>query len=104
MCVMFLGLIQLNTIQVACILLCVAFVYDIFFVFVTPYLFHGESIMITVATSGGPPKADELWCEKYPSDPNCAGGDPLPMLLTIPRFFDYQGGSSLLGLGDIVCK
>jgi signal peptide peptidase-like protein 2B len=24
------------------------------------------------------------------------------MLLTIPRFLDYQGGASLLGLGDIV--
>ena len=104
MCVLFLGLIQLNSIQVASLLLLVAFVYDIFFVFVTPYLFHGESIMITVATSGGPPTADELWCEKYPLDVNCQGGDPLPMLLTIPRFFDYEGGSSLLGLGDIVCE
>lgn len=106
MCILFLGLIQLNTIQVAGILLCVAFFYDIFFVFVTPYLTGaGDSIMITVATSGGPPKADELWCEKYyrTDRANCAGGDPLPMLLTIPRLFDYEGGSSLLGLGDIVC-
>ena len=104
MCIVFLGLIQLNSIQVASILLIVAFLYDIFFVFVTPYLFKGKSVMITVATSGGPPTADPLWCEKYPSDPDCQGGDPLPMLLTIPRLFDYQGGSSLLGLGDIVCK
>lgn len=104
MCILFLGIIQLNNIQVATILLIVAFLYDIFFVFLTPYLFGGESIMITVATSGGPPVADELWCEKYPYDPNCQGGDPLPMLLTIPRLFDYEGGSSLLGLGDIVCK
>jgi signal peptide peptidase-like protein 2B len=103
MCIVFLGLIQLNSIQVASILLIVAFVYDIFFVFVTPYLFE-KSIMITVATSGGPPKADPLWCEKYPADVDCQGGDPLPMLLTFPRLFDYQGGSSLLGLGDIVCK
>lgn len=58
--------------------------------------------MITVATSGGPPKADPSWCEKYPRDNDCKGGDPLPMLLTVPRLFDYQGGSSLLGLGDIV--
>jgi len=103
MCTLFLGLIQLNTIQVATILLVVAFFYDIFFVFITPYLFQ-ESIMITVATSGGPPKQDELYCEKYPHDHDCQGGDPLPMLLTIPRLWDYEGGSSLLGLGDIVCK
>lgn len=103
MCITFLGIIQLNSIQVATILLLVAFVYDIFFVFITPYLFS-KSIMITVATSGGPPTADPQWCEKYPSDDDCQGGDPLPMLLTFPRIFDYQGGSSLLGLGDIVRK
>lgn len=37
-----------------------------------------------------------------PSDKNCQGGDPLPMLLTMPRLMDYEGGSNLLGLGDIV--
>jgi len=101
-CVVFLGIIQLNSIQVASILLIAAFFYDIFFVFVTPYIFHGRSVMIEVATSGGPPVADELWCEKYPSDPDCRGGDPMPMLFSVPRLFDYQGGSSMLGLGDIV--
>lgn len=102
MCITFLGLIQLNNIQVAAILLIVAFVYDIFFVFVTPLLFHGKSVMITVATSGGPPEMDAMYCEKYPTDPGCRGGDPLPMLLTVPRLFDYEGGASMLGLGDIV--
>lgn len=102
MCVMFLQVIKLNSIRVAAILLVVAFFYDIFFVFVTPLLFQGKSVMITVATSGGPPTADPLWCEKYPNDANCQGGNPLPMLLTIPRLFDFEGGSSLLGLGDIV--
>mmetsp|Transcript_33220 Transcript_33220/g.50103 ORF Transcript_33220/g.50103 Transcript_33220/m.50103 type:complete len:690 (+) Transcript_33220:312-2381(+) len=102
MCVLFLGTIKLNSMRVATILLMVAFFYDIFFVFVTPLIFKGQSVMITVATSGGPPKADPLWCEKYPDDSNCQGGDPLPMLLTVPRIDDYQGGSSLLGLGDIV--
>jgi Signal peptide peptidase len=102
MCIMFLSLIKLNSMRVASILLMVAFFYDIFFVFVTPLIFKGESVMITVATSGGPPKADPSWCEKYPDDANCQGGDPLPMLLTVPRIDDYQGGASLLGLGDIV--
>ena len=104
MCIVFLSLIKLNSIRVASILLIVAFLYDIFFVFVTPLLFHGKSVMITVATSGGPPRADPLWCEKYPDDADCQGGDPLPMLLTMPRIGDYAGGASLLGLGDIVRK
>jgi len=103
MCILFLQTIKLNAIKVGAILLIVAFFYDIFFVFVTPLLTkHGESIMVNVATSGGPPKADPAWCEKYPWDANCKGGDPLPMLFAIPRIGDYQGGSSLLGLGDIV--
>ena len=102
MCIMFLSIIKLNSIRVASFLLLVAFFYDIFMVFVTPLIFNGKSVMITVATSGGPPTADPSWCEKYPDDANCQGGDPLPMLLTVPRIFDYQGGASLLGLGDIV--
>lgn len=100
-CVTFLGVIRLNSIRVASILLVAAFVYDIFFVFVTPYIFD-SSVMVTVATSGGPPTGDPTWCEKYPKSDGCTGGDPLPMLFTIPRLFDYQGGASLLGLGDIV--
>lgn len=104
MCIQFLEVIKLNSLKVAALLLIVAFFYDIFFVFVTPYLFKGKSVMITVATSGGPPTADPLWCEKYPDDKNCQGGEPLPMLFQIPRLGDYTGGSSLLGLGDIVCK
>eukprot|EP00551_Chaetoceros_affinis_P007620 CAMPEP_0203665334 /NCGR_PEP_ID=MMETSP0090-20130426/2567_1 /ASSEMBLY_ACC=CAM_ASM_001088 /TAXON_ID=426623 /ORGANISM="Chaetoceros affinis, Strain CCMP159" /LENGTH=817 /DNA_ID=CAMNT_0050528851 /DNA_START=79 /DNA_END=2532 /DNA_ORIENTATION=+ len=103
MCIMFLKTMKLNSIKVASILLIAAFFYDIFFVFVTPYLTKGgKSIMVDVATSGGPPTADPSWCEKYPDGPECQGGDPLPMLFTIPRINDYAGGSSLLGLGDIV--
>lgn len=103
MCMLFLETIKLNAIKVGAVLLIVAFFYDIFFVFVTPLLTkHGESIMVNVATSGGPPKADPSWCEKYPFTSECKGGDPLPMLFAIPRIGDYQGGCSMLGLGDIV--
>merc|ERR1712238_290419 len=77
-----------------------------FFVFVTPYLakwfFDGRSVMMDVATSGGSPTADYLWCEKYPNVEECKGGDPMPMLLSMPRINDYRGGMGLLGLGDIV--
>jgi len=101
-CVVFLSIIKLQSIKVGTILLVALFIYDIFFVFITPLLFNGESVMITVATSGGAPAGDPNFCEKYPRDDDCKGGNPLPMLLTVPRLFDYLGGMSLLGLGDIV--
>jgi len=101
-CVAFLSVLRVNNLKIATVLLVVAFFYDIFFVFITPYLFSGKSVMVTVATSGGAPTADALWCEKYPRDNDCKGGEPLPMLLTVPRLADYQGGASMLGLGDIV--
>lgn len=81
MCIMFLQTMKLNSIKVASILLTAAFVYDIFFVFVTPYLTKGgKSIMVDVATSGGPPKADPSWCEKYPDGPECQGGGKFKFL------------------------
>jgi len=100
LCTVFLSTIRLPNLKVAAALLGAAFFYDIFFVFITPYIFK-SSIMLTVATSGGPPP-DALWCEKYPNDSPCLTGDPMPMLFSIPNWGDYQGGSSLLGLGDIV--
>jgi len=63
MCVLFLQVIKLNSLKVASALLIVAFFYDIFFVFLSPLIFS-KSVMIDVATSGGPPTADPLWCEK----------------------------------------
>lgn len=75
MCILFLQTMKLNSIKVASILLTAAFFYDIFFVFVTPYLTKGgKSIMVDVATSGGPPTADPSWCEKYPDGAECKGG------------------------------
>jgi len=73
--------IRLPNIKVSCILLVLAFVYDIFWVFISPYFFS-KSVMVEVATGGGT-------------------GESIPMLLTIPRFQDELGGRSLLGLGDI---
>jgi len=98
-CIAFLSVIRLNSIKVATFLLGAAFVYDIFFVFITPHLF-GESIMVTVATGGGQ-EQDPHHCEKYPSEGDC-NNTPLPMLFAIPRINDWRGGLSMLGLGDIV--
>jgi signal peptide peptidase-like protein 2B len=102
-CILFLSILRLNSIKVATVLLIAVFLYDIFFVFLTPYLFDGDSVMVTVATGGG--ASDQVsadYCEKYPNDADCKQGQPLPMLLTIPKINDFRGGANLLGLGDIV--
>mmetsp|Transcript_31204 Transcript_31204/g.57715 ORF Transcript_31204/g.57715 Transcript_31204/m.57715 type:complete len:845 (-) Transcript_31204:161-2695(-) len=99
-CVLILGLIHINTIMVASVLLCLVFVYDIFHVLISPYIF-GSSVMIDVAT--GSSSVDPSFCEKYPTDKACKGSfAPLPMLLAIPWFNDFRGGFSMLGLGDII--
>ena len=75
--------------------------YDVFFVFISPYVF-GSSVMVTVATgSSGTIHTDENYCEKYPTDSDC-DLNSLPMLLVVPTFSGYLSSESLLGLGDIV--
>ena len=99
LCVLFLGLIKLNNLRVASMLLGMAFCYDIFFVFISPYFFE-ESVMVKVATGKGPTK-DADFCEKYPDDDGCKSTS-LPMLLLLPRGAAAGGGYTMLGLGDIV--
>ncbi|KAH8070717.1 aspartic-type endopeptidase [Aureococcus anophagefferens] len=98
LCVLFLNVIKLNSLRVAAMLLSMAFCYDIFFVFLSPYF--EESIMVKVATGKGPSK-DADYCEKYPADDDCQSTQ-LPMLLMLPRFGEVGGGYTMLGLGDIV--
>ncbi len=93
LCIAFLEIIQLKSLKVASALLIMAFFYDIFWVFLSPYIFH-ESVMIAVATGAGI-KADPTFCEKYPGDSDCVRS-PLPMLLLLPRLNDYRGGFVML--------
>jgi hypothetical protein len=80
LCVMVLGLIHIRTIMVATIVLTLVFVYDVFFVLISPYIF-GTSVMVSVA-AGGSSAVDPSFCYKYPTDPRCRGSlAPLPMLL-----------------------
>ncbi|KAL3778195.1 hypothetical protein ACHAW5_003961, partial [Stephanodiscus triporus] len=100
-CVLLLGLVHIRTIMIATIVLTLLFVYDVFFVLISPYIF-GTSVMVDVAT-GNPSDVDPSFCEKYPTNPGCRGSlAPLPMMLAIPWFNDYRGGFSMVGLGDIV--
>ncbi|KAL6970846.1 Signal peptide peptidase-like 3 [Sarracenia purpurea var. burkii] len=78
-----LQLARLPNIKVATVLLCCAFLYDIFWVFLSPLIFH-DSVMIAVA------RGDH------------SGGESIPMLLRIPRLFDPWGGYDMIGFGDIL--
>ncbi|KAK4489124.1 hypothetical protein RD792_004918 [Penstemon davidsonii] len=70
-------------ILVATVLLCCAFVYDIFWVFLSPLIFH-DSVMIAVARGDN------------------SGGESIPMLLRVPRLADPWGGYNMIGFGDIL--
>lgn len=101
-CIKALKNIQLNKIQVATVLLVIVFVYDILFVFITPFIFKEESITMAVAMNGSAP-VDPDFCEKYPFDNKCRyGDDQMPMLLRLPRINDYRGGMSSLRLVDML--
>merc|ERR1719253_394799 len=100
-CVLILGLIHINTIMVASILLCLVFVYDVFYVLISPYIF-GRSVMTEVAM-GSTSQASLSYCLKYPLEKACKGRfAPLPQLLAFPWINDFRGGFSIVGLGDIV--
>jgi signal peptide peptidase-like protein 2B len=79
MCLLFLvqKLVRLPDIKVSSILLTCAFLYDIFWVFLSPLIFE-KSVMVEVATGGGT-------------------GESIPMVMSFPRFNDEMGGASLLG-------
>ncbi|KAI3498290.1 hypothetical protein L1887_34062 [Cichorium endivia] len=76
-------IIRVPNLKVGTVLLSCAFMYDIFWVFVSKWWFH-ESVMIMVA------RGDK------------SGEDGIPMLLKIPRMFDPWGGYSIIGFGDII--
>ncbi|OAY84471.1 Signal peptide peptidase-like 2, partial [Ananas comosus] len=68
--------------QVAAALLGTAFFYDIFWVFLSPLIFH-ESVMIAVARGSG-------------------SGPSIPMVLRLPKLFDPWDGYDMIGFGDIL--
>ncbi|KAL3498864.1 hypothetical protein ACH5RR_041596 [Cinchona calisaya] len=78
-----LQIVRVPNLKVGTVLLSCAFMYDIFWVFLSTKLFH-ESVMIVVA------QGDK------------SGEDGIPMLLKIPRLFDPWGGFSIIGFGDIL--
>uniref|UniRef100_A0A7S4R077 PA domain-containing protein n=1 Tax=Alexandrium monilatum TaxID=311494 RepID=A0A7S4R077_9DINO len=73
--------IRLPNLKVATLLLSVMFFFDIFWVFISP-IFFGNSVMVKVATGGGP-------------------GQTVPLLFRIPAFGDPFHAERMLGFGDI---
>ncbi|KAF7039351.1 hypothetical protein CFC21_049364 [Triticum aestivum] len=82
MMILVLQIVQMPNIKVASALLISAFLYDIFWVFISPLIFK-KSVMITVAkgTDDGP---------------------SLPMVLKMPKEFDVWNGYDMIGFGDIL--
>jgi signal peptide peptidase-like protein 2B len=104
LCCMFLLQLQLNGLRDACVLLALFFAYDVFMVFLSPFVF-GSSVMIDVATAGAPVAVPNwaCYCRANPGDASsCGPGEIMPILLRLPRVSGYRGGYAMLGLGDIV--
>jgi len=78
-------ILKIPNLKVATILLPLAFLYDIWWVFLQPAVTGGPSVMVAVATGGG-------------------AGESLPMLLKFPQLnaLGTNRPMSLLGLGDVV--
>ncbi|KXS12732.1 hypothetical protein M427DRAFT_71851 [Gonapodya prolifera JEL478] len=71
--------------MVSTILLSLAFMYDAFFVFITPlFTSSGTSVMESVARGVG------------------TSGESVPLLWVVPRLADELGGKAMLGFGDVV--
>ncbi|XP_042198617.1 signal peptide peptidase-like 2 isoform X2 [Callorhinchus milii] len=91
-CLYMLKTIRLPTFKACTLLLVVLFVYDVFFVFITPFITRsGESIMVEVAAG--------------PSD--FSTNEKLPMVLKVPRLNSSplalcDRPFSLLGFGDVL--
>lgn len=96
-CVNMLKTIQVPNLKICSILLILLFLYDIFFVFITPYFTkNGESIMVKVATGG--------------SGSGGGSGKPaerLPMVFVVPKlnsspYSKCLDQPSMLGFGDVI--
>eukprot|EP00899_Mesostigma_viride_P003852 jgi/Mesvir1/13468/Mv16527-RA.1 len=83
---MLLCILRLPNVKVSSVLLGLSFAYDIFWVFLSPFLFGGKSVMVAVAKDAA---------GNFP-------GHAMPMLLRVPRLMDEWGGYSVLGYGDVV--
>ncbi|XP_041917626.1 signal peptide peptidase-like 2A isoform X2 [Alosa alosa] len=107
-CLNFMKTITLSNFKICVILLSLLLLYDVFFVFITPFLTaNGESIMVQVAL--GPESAGEKTdgnIVEVPADPTPTY-EKLPVVMRVPRFSAWAQNLcgmqfSILGYGDII--
>ncbi|KTF74537.1 hypothetical protein cypCar_00046302, partial [Cyprinus carpio] len=104
-CLNFLKTISLSNFKICVILLSLLLVYDVFFVFITPFLTpNGESIMVQVAL--GPGAGGKGQALEVPGD-NSSSYEKLPVVMRIPQFSALAQNLcmvqfSILGYGDII--
>ncbi|XP_024151508.1 signal peptide peptidase-like 2A isoform X1 [Oryzias melastigma] len=107
-CLNFLKTISLSNFKICVILLSLLLVYDVFFVFITPFFTkNGVSIMVQVAlgpdASGGKAHGSGL---EIPAEPQ-APSEKLPVVMRVPWFSAWAQNLcwmqfSILGYGDII--
>jgi len=79
--------LRIPSMKIAALILPLMFIFDIFWVFISPVLFK-KSVMVSVATGG---------------HEGIGGGtnEAVPMLLRLPSFGDPLGNYRMLGFGDV---
>ncbi|XP_068455440.1 signal peptide peptidase-like 2A isoform X2 [Clinocottus analis] len=107
-CLNFMKTISLSNFKICVILLSLLLVYDVFFVFITPFFTkNGVSIMVQVAL--GPDASGEKTqgnMVQVPAEPQ-APTEKLPVVMRVPRFSALAQNLcgmqfSILGYGDII--
>nr|XP_054590475.1 signal peptide peptidase-like 2A isoform X2 [Nothobranchius furzeri] len=107
-CLNFMKTISLSNFKICVILLSLLLVYDVFFVFITPFFTkNGVSIMVQVAL--GPDASGEKTqgnMVEIPAEPQ-PPAEKLPVVMRIPRFSAWAQNLcgmqfSILGYGDII--
>lgn len=99
-CINVMRTVFVPNIKICTIMLIMLFIYDIFFVFITPlFTKDGQSIMVKVATGGAESSGGNSYSGK--------AAEMLPMVFTVPKLSiseigNCQLGMSLLGFGDVI--
>ncbi|XP_061670508.1 signal peptide peptidase-like 2A isoform X3 [Syngnathoides biaculeatus] len=106
-CINFIKTISLSNFKICVILLTLLLVYDVFFVFITPFLTkNGVSIMVQVALgpdASGETTPGNVAVPALPQTP----AETLPVVMRVPRFSSWTQNLcgmqfSILGYGDII--